>query len=67
LIYIPAGCAHGFLTLENNTEVNYLVNALFNPTLERGIRYNDPAFNIQWPSEITVISEKDNSFLNYKI
>lgn len=65
LIYIPAGCAHGFLTLENNTEVNYLVNALFNPPLERGIRYNDPAFNIQWPTEITVISEKDKLFSNY--
>ncbi len=65
LLYIPPGCAHGFLTLEHNTEVNYLVNALFNPAQERGIRYNDPVFNINWPIEINVISEKDKSFINY--
>ncbi|MCE7053278.1 dTDP-4-dehydrorhamnose 3,5-epimerase [Algoriphagus sp. AGSA1] len=67
LLYVPPGCAHGFLTLENNTEVNYLVNALFNPAQERGIRYNDPAFNIPWPSEITIISEKDKSFADYDV
>src|SRR5690606_24049647 len=50
MLYVPPGCAHGFLTLEDNTEVNYLVTDLFNPAKERGIRYNDPAFNIPWPS-----------------
>jgi dTDP-4-dehydrorhamnose 3,5-epimerase len=65
LIYIPPGCAHGFLTLEDNTEVNYLVTALFTPAQERGIRYDDPTFNIHWPEEITVISEKDKSLSNY--
>ncbi|WPR73540.1 dTDP-4-dehydrorhamnose 3,5-epimerase [Algoriphagus sp. NG3] len=65
LLYVPPGCAHGFLTLENNTEVNYLVNALFNPAQERGIRYNDPAFTIPWPIEITTISEKDKSLPDY--
>jgi len=67
LIYIPPGCAHGFLTLEDNTEVNYFVSALFNPAKERGIRYNDPAFDIHWPREINVISEKDKLFSDYKI
>lgn len=67
LIYIPPGCAHGFLTLEDDTEVNYLVTALFTPAKERGIRYNDPLFNIDWPTEINVVSEKDKSFLNHKI
>ena len=65
ILYVPPGCAHGFLTLENDTEVNYLVNALYNPAHERGIRYNDPAFSIPWPEEIFVISEKDKSLPDY--
>lgn len=66
LIYVPPGCAHGFLTLEDNTEVNYLVTALFSPAQERGIRYDDPIFDIHWPGEINVISEKDKLFSDYK-
>jgi len=66
ILYVPPGCAHGFLTLEDDTEVNYLVTALFNPVKERGIRFDDPAFNIQWPGEINLISEKDKSFSYYK-
>jgi dTDP-4-dehydrorhamnose 3,5-epimerase len=67
LIYIPPGCAHGFLTLENNTEVNYLVTAFFNPANERAIRYNDPTFDIPWPSEINVVSEKDKLISDFII
>ncbi len=67
ILYVPPGCAHGFLTLEDNTEVNYLVTALFSPKNERGIRYDDPTFNISWPLPIDTISEKDKLFSSYKI
>lgn len=65
LIYIPPRCAHGFLTLEDNTEVNYLVTALFTSTQERGIRYNDPTFKINWPIDINIISDKDKLFSDF--
>ncbi|WP_343852447.1 dTDP-4-dehydrorhamnose 3,5-epimerase [Algoriphagus jejuensis] len=66
ILYIPPGCAHGFQTLEDNTEVNYLVTAFFSPANERGIRYDDPTFNISWPMQIHTISEKDKSFRDYE-
>ena len=59
MMYVPQGFAHGFVTLEDDTEALYLVSALYAPTLERGIRYNDPTFNIQWPVIPAEVSEKD--------
>ena len=58
-IYVPAGCANAFLTLENNTIVHYYMNDSYNPNTYRGIRYNDPAFSFKWPHEPEIISEKD--------
>ena len=58
-IYVPAGFAHGYITLEANTEVDYLVSQLYKPDSEAGIRYNDPFFEIQWPVDVEVISDKD--------
>jgi len=58
-LFLSEGFAHGFLTLEDNTEVIYQVSAFYKPGSERIIRYNDPAFNISWPSEITQITDKD--------
>jgi dTDP-4-dehydrorhamnose 3,5-epimerase len=58
-LFVPKGFAHGFLTLENNTEANYLVSQFYAPGAEAGLRYNDPAFNIEWPFEVKVVSEKD--------
>ena len=58
-IYIPKGFAHGFITLENNTELIYHHTAFYNPTSERGIQYNDPQLNITWPIMPEVISERD--------
>jgi dTDP-4-dehydrorhamnose 3,5-epimerase len=58
-LYIPKGFAHGFQTLSDDTEVNYLISAPYKPELARGIRYDDPAFAISWPLSVTEISEKD--------
>ena len=58
-IYVPAGCASAFLTLEDNTIVHYYMNDLYNPNTYKGIRYNDPSFSFKWPFEPKIISEKD--------
>ncbi|MFT7647246.1 MAG: dTDP-4-dehydrorhamnose 3,5-epimerase [Candidatus Poriferisodalaceae bacterium] len=58
-LYVPAMFAHGFLTLADDTEVTYLVSASYTPGLERGMRYDDPTFNISWPIDVSVISDKD--------
>ncbi|MGB9714863.1 MAG: dTDP-4-dehydrorhamnose 3,5-epimerase [Thermodesulfovibrionales bacterium] len=66
MVYVPENFAHGFITLEDNTEVTYLVSEFYSPEFERGIRYNDPSFGIQWPIPISVISEKDKSWQDYQ-
>lgn len=58
-LYVPEMFAHGYLTLKPGCEVIYQVGEFYTPGQERGIRYDDPKFNIQWPHSIEVISEKD--------
>jgi dTDP-4-dehydrorhamnose 3,5-epimerase len=65
MLFVPKGFAHGFLTLTNDTEVMYLVSEYYTPSAERGIRYDDPLFNIQWPEKVHVVSEKDRSFPDF--
>jgi dTDP-4-dehydrorhamnose 3,5-epimerase len=60
MIYIPEGFAHGFQTLSDDTELIYHHSAVYQPGSEGGIKYNDPVFNIQWPHEVSEISERDN-------
>ena len=62
MLYVPENFAHGFQTLEDNTEVTYQVSESYHPTAERGVRYNDPAFGIRWPIPASVISEKDGNW-----
>lgn len=62
MLYVPAGFAHGFQTLEDETEAFYLVSEYYTPGAERGVRYNDPAFGIAWPLLVTSISDKDQSW-----
>lgn len=64
-LYIPKGFAHGFQTLEENTEVNYLISEFYAPQAASGVRYNDPQFDITWPLAITVLSEKDQNWPDY--
>ena len=70
MIYVPEGFAHGFQTLEDNSELIYHHTSFYNPSAERGIRYNDTLAGIKWPLDITNISEKDASYplldLNFK-
>lgn len=61
-LYIPKGFAHGFLTLEPNTEVSYLMSDFYVPGKGRGIRWDDPFYDIQWPDKVRVISDKDKTW-----
>tara|TARA_B110000008_G_scaffold20718_1_gene19106 strand:- start:187 stop:735 length:549 start_codon:yes stop_codon:yes gene_type:complete len=58
-LYVPSGCAHGYQTLQPNCSVAYMVSNFYSPSHERGVRYDDPLFNISWPLPISDISEKD--------
>jgi dTDP-4-dehydrorhamnose 3,5-epimerase len=59
MLYVPKGFAHGFVTLEDNSEAFYFVDEFYAPQRERGIRWNDPRFGIEWPLAPRVLSEKD--------
>lgn len=62
MVYVPEGCAHGYLTLEPGSVVMYPVTAMYHPQSERGLRWNDPALSIEWPSAPVVLSPKDQSW-----
>jgi dTDP-4-dehydrorhamnose 3,5-epimerase len=62
MLYVPEHCAHGFLTLEDEAEAFYFTSAHYSPEHERGRRWDDPAFGIEWPFEPAVLSEKDRSW-----
>lgn len=64
ILFIPEGFAHGFQTLEDNTGVFYHTSQFYSPISEKGIKWNDPTFGINWPYDVTNISEKDQN-LNY--
>jgi len=66
LNYIPEGCAHGYQSLEDNSEVFYLMSQVYMLEYELGVKYSDPAFNISFPLKSTVISEKDLSWGSFK-
>lgn len=61
-LYVPAGVAHGFQTLEDDTEVFYQMSEFYYPEAARGVRWDDPAFEIEWPLAISMISERDLTF-----
>jgi dTDP-4-dehydrorhamnose 3,5-epimerase len=63
MLYVPEHCAHGYQTLEENTEMYYIASEFYTPSAVRGVRFNDPTFNIQWPLMATVVSEQDRNWL----
>lgn len=65
-IFAPKGFAHGYLTLEDNTQAMYAVDEVYHPQSEGGIRYNDPTFNIAWPIPVVYVSQKDLQWPNFK-
>jgi dTDP-4-dehydrorhamnose 3,5-epimerase len=64
-LYVPEGFAHGFLTLVDDTEVLYQMSEFFHPECSSGVRWNDPAFGIEWPGEVDVISDRDASYPDF--
>jgi dTDP-4-dehydrorhamnose 3,5-epimerase len=61
-LYVPAGFAHGFQTLTDGAELNYLISEFYEPSASTGISYDDPTIGIRWPLPVTVISERDRSW-----
>jgi dTDP-4-dehydrorhamnose 3,5-epimerase len=59
MLYVPKDFAHGLQTLEEETEVTYLISEAYHPEAEMGIRYNDPAIGVKWPLPVAMVSEKD--------
>jgi dTDP-4-dehydrorhamnose 3,5-epimerase len=64
-LYVPAGCANAWLTTEAQTILHYYMSKFFVPEAGRGIRYNDPLFAVRWPSEPSIISERDRSYPDF--
>ena len=62
MLYIPEGCAHGYQTLEDDTDLYYMTSQYFTPSAAKGVRFDDPAFGIVWPLAPTAISEQDRNW-----
>ena len=65
MLLVPKGFAHGFVTLTDDVAVSYQVSEFYTPGAERGIRYDDPAFGIEWPCPILSLSDKDAAWPAY--
>ena len=65
-LYVPQGCAQGYLTLSDSTELIYQMSEFYQPEAARGVRYNDPAFAIDWPEAVRVISDADRTRGDYQ-
>ena len=66
MLYIPEGFAHGYLTLEDNSEVFYQMSEFYHPECSKGLRWNDPAFGIKWPKSKKVIATRDLEYPDFK-
>jgi len=66
MVYVPEGCAHGFLTLADDTEVFYQMSECYCSKAARGVRWNDPAFQIAWPGSVKVISDRDQNYPDFE-
>lgn len=66
-MYIPAGVAHGFLTMDDESDVLYQIDRIYRPGFDSGVRWNDPAFSISWPAEPAIIHPRDAAFPDFLI
>ncbi|TCS64991.1 dTDP-4-dehydrorhamnose 3,5-epimerase [Varunaivibrio sulfuroxidans] len=64
-LFVPPGCAHGFLSLRDDTEVLYLMGEYYEPALAQGVRWDDPAFAIAWPIAPAVIAPRDRDYPDF--
>jgi dTDP-4-dehydrorhamnose 3,5-epimerase len=62
MLYVPEGCAHGYQTMEDATEMHYMASEVYTPSAARGVRFDDPAFGIQWPLPAVAVSEQDRNW-----
>ncbi|MCZ6800222.1 MAG: dTDP-4-dehydrorhamnose 3,5-epimerase [Nitrospirae bacterium] len=67
MIYVPEGFAHGFQTLQDDTEIFYQMSEYYAPEYAKGVRWSDPVFGIQWPDDERVISDRDQSYPDFII
>jgi dTDP-4-dehydrorhamnose 3,5-epimerase len=65
MLFIPEGFAHGFQTLTADTEVFYQMSEFYDADCARGVRWNDPQFNIQWPADVRLISPRDQQYSDF--
>lgn len=66
-MYVPQGFSHAFISLTDNAEVLYLSSSFYAPEHERGLRWNDPAIGVEWPVEVTEVSEKDRNWPDFDV
>jgi dTDP-4-dehydrorhamnose 3,5-epimerase len=66
MVYVPERCAHGFLTLEDETEVSYQMSEFYHPESARGVRWDDVAFRIIWPAAAQTISDRDRTYPDFE-
>lgn len=66
MLYVPRGCAHGFLTLAAHCQVVYQVSSFYSPEAEAGVRWDDPFFAIDWPVQVPILSARDASFPDFR-
>ena len=66
MVYVPTGFAHGFQTLEDDTEVLYQISEFYSPDHLRGVRWDDPAFGIQWPDDDRCIVDRDRNYPDFR-
>jgi dTDP-4-dehydrorhamnose 3,5-epimerase len=66
MLYVPAGFAHGFLTLEDNCKVHYQMSEFYHPESSAGVRWDDPAFDIDWPGDVVEISDRDRHYPDFE-
>ena len=67
MVYVPEGCGHGFLTLEDDTEIFYQMSQFYSAQFACGVRWDDPAFRIAWPENVEVISERDRTYPDFEL
>ncbi|MBN1377791.1 MAG: dTDP-4-dehydrorhamnose 3,5-epimerase [Gammaproteobacteria bacterium] len=67
MLYVPEGCATGYLTLKNDSEIYYHTSEFYAPQHATGVKYDDPAFGIEWPGEIKVLSDNDQNWSYFQV